>query len=77
MKKFQYVITLDLDDDSLKQLVKDHPEVLDGIDFNGVPEEDLPFAFAKAMTEPMEDALCSGMGQSGNSKIKVDFGGAA
>lgn len=77
MKKFQYVVTLDLDDEFLKQLVKDHPEVLEEDDFKDVAEEDLPLAFAKAMAKPMEDALLSGMGQSGDSKIKVDFGGAA
>lgn len=70
MRKFQYVLTVDLDDEYLSR-----PEVeaelknVDGIDQNNLVYSLAADKFPQAIVE----TLSRGMGDCGNTKISVEF----
>lgn len=75
MRKFHYLVTIDLDDEHLEQMVKDQPDLLEGEAFEGVSPENFISVFAQRMTEGIDEALKEGLGDAGNSKVKTVFAG--
>ncbi|KAB3178433.1 hypothetical protein F9047_10810 [Escherichia coli] len=75
MRKFHYLVTIDLDDDHLEQMVKDQPDLIDCETFEGVAPENFVSVFAEKMTEGIDEALQEGLGDAGNSKVKTIFAG--
>ncbi|QQG33566.1 hypothetical protein [Pectobacterium phage PcCB7V] len=75
MRKFHYLITIDLDEEYLEQMVKDQPDLIEGEAFEGVSPENFISVFAQRMTEGIDDALKEGLGDAGNSKVKTVFAG--
>lgn len=75
MRKFHYLVTIDLDDAHLEQMVKDQPDLIDCETFEGVTPENFVSVFAEKMTEGIDEALQEGLGDAGNSKVKTVFAG--
>lgn len=75
MRKFHYLITIDLDEEYLEQMVKDQPDLIEGEAFEGVSPENFISVFAQRMTEGIDEALQEGLGDAGNSKVKTTFAG--
>ncbi|MCL6318804.1 hypothetical protein EXT67_21150 [Pectobacterium atrosepticum] len=75
MRKFHYLVTIDVDDEHLEQMVKDQPDLLEGEAFEGVSPENFISIFAQRMTEGIDEALQEGLGDAGNSKVKTAFAG--
>ena len=75
MRKFQYLVTIDLDDKHLEKMIKDEPDLLDCETFEGVSPENFVSFFAEEMTEGIDEALQKGLGDAGNSEIKTVFKG--
>lgn len=75
MRKFQYTVTIDLDDKHLEQMVKDQPDLIDCEAFKGVTDENFVTVFAEKMVSGIDEALKDGLGDAGDSKVKTIFVG--
>lgn len=74
MRKFQYVLTVDLDDDYLsRKETANELKKVPGIDINNPIYSLAADKFPDAIVE----TLCRGIGDSGETKITVTFAGEA
>lgn len=75
MRKFKYTVIIDFDDAYFEKMVKADPSIRDCEKLRDVPPENLVSVFAGLMTEGIEETLSKGLGDVGDSKLKVAFGG--
>jgi|AGFT01.1.fsa_nt_gi hypothetical protein len=74
MRKFQYVVTIDVDDDHF--LSEDAGLVEEIKKLDGISGPDLVYALADArFPAAMEDILNRNMGDAGKTKVKATFAG--
>lgn len=75
MRKFQYLVTLDIDDDHVEAAVADRPDLLVD-ELKGVDQGDVVTSMAeKLLAEAMQETLEEGLGDAGLSKVSVLFAG--
>lgn len=75
MRKFQYILTVDLDDKFLEDMVKEDPSLIEGEGFEGLSVENFIPRFAEKLADPITEKLKHGLGDAGKSKVKTVFGG--
>lgn len=75
MRKFQYVVTLDLDDEHLNLMVKEDPTLLEGGPLEGVEADGFIPAFAESVTPSITEELQKHLGDAGSSTIRATFAG--
>lgn len=75
MRKFQYLVTLDIDDAHIEACVAENPNLVVD-ELKGVDEEDIVTSMAeKLLAEAMQETLTEGLGDAGLSKVSVLFAG--
>lgn len=75
MRKFQYLVTIDLDDKHLEDMIRDDPSLLEGEVFKGVTPETFVSFIATGIPAAMDISLKEGLGDTGNSKVRTIFAG--
>lgn len=74
MRRFQYLVTIDLDDEYFEDMVGEDPGILDD-EFKGVAQEDFVDVFATKLAPALKEHLDEGLGDAGKSKLDVIFAG--
>lgn len=75
MRKFQYLVTIDLDDEHLEGMVRNDPSLLEGETLKHLTPETFVSFLAENMAPGMDIALRDGLGDTGNSQVKTVFKG--
>lgn len=75
MRKFHYLVTIELDEKHLEEMVKEDPELIEGERFEGVTPETFVDFLAKNIPPGIDAALKEGLGDVGECSVKTVFAG--